>query len=122
MKIIIFILGNCPIEYFDISICKTDLFNFFLIYLLLLQVTAIDAIRRFKLNETFDETVIDGRVTRTTPTREGNVIVLDQRADKSKKEKDTKMVRDFRGDKMFLEMTIEGSDIVCKRVYERIDA
>ena len=86
------------------------------------QVTVIDAIRRFKLNETFDETVIDGRVTRTTPTREGNVIVLDQRADKSKKEKDTKMVRDFRGDKMFLDMTIEGSDIVCKRVYERIVA
>ena len=80
------------------------------------------ALRRFKLNETFEETVIDGRVTRTTPTREGNVIALDQRADKGKKEKDTRMVRDFRGDKMLLEMTIEGSDIVCKRVYERIIA
>ena len=77
-------------------------------------------IPRFKLNETFDETVIDGRVTRTTATREGNVITLDQRADKAKREKDTKMVREFLEAEMLLEMTIEGSPVVCKRVYERV--
>ena len=38
--------------------------------------------------------------------------------DKLRKEKDSRMVRDFQGDTMFMQLIVD--DVVCKRVYERI--
>ena len=38
--------------------------------------------QKFRLNETFEETTLDGRVVKTTPTRCGNVLVLDQEGTK----------------------------------------
>ncbi len=43
---------------------------------------------------------------------------LSTSGDKSKKEKDSTMIRDFRGDRFFMQLTVD--DVVCNRVYERI--
>merc|ERR1712079_4602 len=72
----------------------------------------------FRLNEEFDETTVDGSVTKTTPTRKGNFLSLEQKGNKEKGEKDTRMTRDFQGDVFYMEIWVE--DTVCKRVYERI--
>eukprot|EP00095_Tigriopus_kingsejongensis_P000789 maker-scaffold67_size430214-snap-gene-3.37 protein:Tk00789 transcript:maker-scaffold67_size430214-snap-gene-3.37-mRNA-1 annotation:"nucleosome assembly protein 1-like 1-like" len=73
---------------------------------------------RFKLNETFVEATLDGRNTQTFPTRQGNVIHLDQIGDSKKKEKDSVMTRDFQGDVMYMELIV--GKTISKRVYERI--
>ncbi len=50
--------------------------------------------------------------------RNGNVLSLDQKGDAGRKEKDSTMVRDFKGDKFLMEMTVD--DVVCKRTYQKI--
>ncbi len=72
---------------------------------------------KFRLGEEFEETTIDGRVTRTLATRDGNVLTLEQKATK-RAEMDSRMVRAFRGNRMDMEMSVEGA--VCRRIYERI--
>ena len=71
---------------------------------------------------------MDGRITDTTPIRDKNVITLNQKGNQSKKEKDTKMVREFQRspavsldgpyDLMLLKMQVD--DVICNRVYTRI--
>lgn len=72
----------------------------------------------FQLGIPFDEPTLDGRVTKTTASRLGNVLTLDQKGDPAKHEKDSKMIRDFQGDSMYMSLIVE--DVVCKRVYQRI--
>ena len=72
----------------------------------------------FRLNETFTEDTIDGRKTQTTPTREGNFLMLDQKGDKSRGEKDSVMTRDLVGDTIKMELIVD--NIVCTRIYKRI--
>ena len=86
---------------------------------------------KFYIGKTFSEATIDGRITDTTPIRNGNVITLDQKGNPSRKEKDTQMIREFVRsnedaagnvnepfDKMLLTMQVD--DVICKRVYTRI--
>ena len=73
---------------------------------------------KFKLGEAFSETTLDGRVAQTVACRDGDVLILDQRGNKAKGEKDSKMIRDFKGDMMYMQLIAEG--VVCKRVYKRI--
>ncbi len=91
---------------------------------------------RFKLEQPFPETTLDGRVTQTVATRVGDVITLNQKGsfsafrvlrfpaapfilgDPTKREKDTQMIRDFQGDDMFMELIV--GEIVCRRHYRRI--
>ena len=40
---------------------------------------------QFRLNEEFDETTIDGRVTKTIPTRNGNFLSLEQKGNITQK-------------------------------------
>ena len=83
---------------------------------------------KFYLGKTFSEATIDGRVTDTTPIRNKNIITLDQKGNPSKKEKDTKMVREFvRSDEVaqdgsfdLMLLTMQVDDVICKRVYTRI--
>lgn len=70
----------------------------------------------FTLNEMFLEDTIDGRRTETTPTREGNLLVLDQRGQRG--EKDSLMTREVDGDIMTMKLIV--GDVVCTRVYKRI--
>ena len=74
---------------------------------------------QFRLNEVFSEPTLDGRVTQTMPTREGNVLTLVQKGDPSKKEKDSKIIRDFQGDTMYMQLIVD--NVVCKRIYQRIN-
>ncbi len=46
---------------------------------------------KFKLGETFKESTMDGRVTDSVASREGNVITLIQTGNKGRKEKDSKL-------------------------------
>jgi len=73
---------------------------------------------RFRLNEPFPEQTPDGRNTQTIAERSGNVLTLLQKGDKSRGELDSKMIRDFQGDVMLMELT--AGEAICKRVYKRI--
>ena len=73
----------------------------------------------FKLNEPFIEDTIDGRKTQTIPTRDGNLLKLDQKGDKSKGEKDSVMTRDLVGDVITMKLIVD--NVVCTRIYKRID-
>ena len=90
---------------------------------------------KFVLGEVFPEATVDGRITQTMPTLEGNVLTLDQVGDPSKQEKSTKMVREFThqhdtssnnnpkhddGPFDFMLLTMEVDSVICKRVYTRI--
>ena len=70
----------------------------------------------FTLNKTFLEDTIDGRRTETTPTREGNLLVLDQRGQRG--EQDSVMTRQVDGDIMTMKLIV--GDVVCTRIYKRI--
>ena len=72
----------------------------------------------FTLGVPFREETLDGRLTWTTATRVGNVLTLDQQGDPSKRELNSKQIRDFNGDKMLMSLIVE--DIVCFRHYEKI--
>ena len=72
----------------------------------------------FHLNETFTEDVIDGRKTQTTATRTGNLLVLDQKGDKSKGEKDSVMTREVIGDVMTMKLIVD--NVTCVRIYKRL--
>jgi hypothetical protein len=37
--------------------------------------------QKFRLKQAFEETTMDGRIVRTTASRKGDVLVLDQRGD-----------------------------------------
>ena len=84
---------------------------------------------KFYIGKTFSESTIDGRVTETTPIRNGNVITLDQKGNPSRKEKDTQMVREFvrsedapsNGPFDLMLLTMQVDNVVCKRVYTRIN-
>ena len=84
---------------------------------------------KFYIGKTFSESTIDGRVTETTPIRNGNVIILDQKGNPSRKEKDTQMVREFvrsedapsNGPFDLMLLTMQVDNVVCKRVYTRIN-
>lgn len=70
----------------------------------------------FKLDQKFLEDTIDGRKTETTPTRNGNLLVLDQRGQKG--DKDSKMTRELEGDVMIMKLFVD--DVICTRIYKRI--
>ena len=70
----------------------------------------------FKLNEPFTEDTIDGRKTQTTPTREGNLLKLEQKGNKG--EKDSVMTRQCDGDIITMKLIVD--NIVCTRIYKRI--
>ena len=70
----------------------------------------------FTLNKMFLEDTIDGRRTETTPTREGNLLVLDQRGQRG--EQDSVMTRQVDGDIMTMKLIV--GDVVCTRIYKRI--
>jgi len=72
----------------------------------------------FHLNEPFTEDTIDGRKTETTATRTGNLLVLDQKADASKGEKNTVMTREVDGDLMTTKLIVD--NITCIRIYKRM--
>ena len=74
---------------------------------------------KFKLNEPFTEDTIDGRKTQTIPTRDGNLLKLDQKGDKSRGEKDSVMTRDLVGDVITMKLIVD--NVVCTRIYKRID-
>ncbi|XP_037777785.1 sodium/calcium exchanger regulatory protein 1-like [Penaeus monodon] len=74
---------------------------------------------KFKLGEEFEETTADGRVVKSTITLDGNKLVHKQVGDKEKKEKDSELLREFTDDKMLMECKVD--DIVCKRVYSRLE-
>merc|ERR1712045_521115 len=70
----------------------------------------------FKLNEPFIEDTIDGRKTQTIPTRDGNLLKLYQKGDKSKGEKDSVMTRDLVGDVITMKLIVD--NVVCTRIYK----
>jgi len=72
----------------------------------------------FNLDEPFSEDTIDGRRTQTTATRTGNLLVLDQKGDKEKGEKDSVMTREVKGDLMTMKLIVD--NITCVRVYKRM--
>ena len=105
--------------------------NFFSAYTIRTETTVRTTEIKFYIGKTFSEATIDGRITDTTPIRNGNVITLDQKGNPSRKEKDTQMIREFVRsnedtvdnvnepfDKMLLTMQVD--DVICKRVYTRI--
>jgi len=71
----------------------------------------------FRLGEPFIEDTLDGRKANTTATREGNLLTLTQRGNPG--EKDTVMTREVIGDTLKMELIVE--DIVCTRIYKRIE-
>ena len=62
------------------------------------------------------EDTIDGRKRMTTPTRNGNLLLLEQKGNKG--EKDSKMTREVDGDTMLMKLIVD--DTVCTRIYKRI--
>jgi len=72
----------------------------------------------FHLNQTFTEDVIDGRKTQTTATRTGNLLVLDQKGDRSRGEKDSVMTREVEGDIMTMKLIVD--NVTCVRIYKRM--
>lgn len=72
----------------------------------------------FSLGVPFQEETLDGRITSTIASRIGNVLTLDQKGDPTKKEMDSKQIRDFQGDKMM--MSLVAQDVVCFRYYEKV--
>lgn len=72
----------------------------------------------FRLNETFTEDVIDGRKTQTTATRTGNLLVLDQKGDKTRGDKDSVMTREVEEDLMTMKLMVD--NVTCVRIYKRM--
>ena len=80
------------------------------------------------MGEMFSEETIDGRLTVTTPIRNGNIIIFDQKGSIGRNEKDTQMVREFTRsadaspngpfDLMLITMLVD--DVVCRRSFTRI--
>ena len=70
----------------------------------------------FRLDEIFLEDTIDGRKTKTTPTRVGNLLTLDQKGQSG--EKDSVMTREVEGDLLTMQLIV--GDVVCTRIYKRI--
>ena len=103
--------------------------NQFLGYTIRTETTVRTTEIKFYIGKTFSESTIDGRVTETTPIRNGNVITLDQKGNPSRKEKDTQMVREFvrsedassNGPFDLMLLTMQVDNVVCKRVYTRIN-
>ena len=103
--------------------------NQFLGYTIRTETTVRTTEIKFYIGKTFSESTIDGRVTETTPIRNGNVITLDQKGNPSRKEKDTQMVREFvrseeapsNGPFDLMLLTTQVDNVICKRVYTRIN-
>nr|ADY80038.1 fatty acid binding protein [Procambarus clarkii] len=74
---------------------------------------------KFKLGEEFEETTADGRNVKSTITLEGNKMIHNQKGDEEKKEKSSVLTREFTETEMLMECKVD--DIVCKRVYKRLD-
>ncbi|XP_050719262.1 sodium/calcium exchanger regulatory protein 1-like [Eriocheir sinensis] len=74
---------------------------------------------KFKLGEEFEETTADGRNVKSTITIEGNKMTHKQTGDKKKEEKDSVITREFTDTELIAECKVD--DIVCKRVYKRLD-
>ncbi|XP_045595143.1 sodium/calcium exchanger regulatory protein 1 [Procambarus clarkii] len=74
---------------------------------------------KFKLGEEFEETTADGRNVKSTITLEGNKMIHNQKGDEEKKEKSSVLTREFTDTEMLMECKVD--DIVCKRVYKRLD-
>ncbi|XP_051730990.1 fatty acid-binding protein, brain-like [Ctenopharyngodon idella] len=67
----------------------------------------------FKLGEEFDETTADDKQVKSTVTLEGESLVHVQRWD----DKETKIVREIKDDKMITTLIFEGVQAVC--TYEK---
>ena len=101
----------------------------FLGYTIRTETTVRTTEIKFYIGKTFSESTIDGRVTDTTPIRDGNVITLDQKGNPSRKEKDTQMIREFVRSKEaskdgpfdLMLLTMQVDDVICKRVYTRVN-
>ena len=108
---------------------NSTLFYDFLGYTIRTETTVRTTEIKFFIGKTFSESTIDGRVTDTTPIRDGNVITLDQKGNPSRKEKDTKMIREFVRSKEaskdgpfdLMLLTMQVDDVICKRVYTRVN-
>ena len=108
---------------------NSSLFYDFLGYTIRTETTVRTTEIKFYIGKTFSESTIDGRVTDTTPIRDGNVITLDQKGNPSRKEKDTQMIREFVRSKEasqdgpfdLMLLTMQVDDVICKRVYTRVN-
>ena len=108
---------------------NSTLFYDFLGYTIRTETTVRTTEIKFFIGKTFSESTIDGRVTDTTPIRDGNVITLDQKGNPSRKEKDTQMIREFVRSKEaskdgpfdLMLLTMQVDDVICKRVYTRVN-
>lgn len=67
----------------------------------------------FKLGEEFEEKRMDGVITNTVVTKEGNKLVQKQEADPP-----VEITREFTGDKLIT--TCKCKDVVCVREYKKV--
>ena len=74
---------------------------------------------RFKLDEKFDETTIDGREYESIMRVEDNTFVCLQKP-KKKEQKSVLVVREFSSEGCTMTMGIVGKEIVCTQHFKRI--
>ena len=75
---------------------------------------------KFKLNEEFDEKSPDGRDVKAKVTKEGDSFISIQNAVKEG-EKSTKIVWEFKSDRVIQTSTIVGCDLVCTQVFKKCE-
>ena len=74
----------------------------------------------FKLNEEFEEKSFDGRDVKAKVTKEGDSFISIQNAVKEG-EKSTKIIWEFKGDKVIQTSTIVGCDLICTQVFKKCE-
>lgn len=75
---------------------------------------------KFKFGEPFEEKTADGRHCETTVTMEGDKMVQTQ-IDKKQGGTNSKIERYFEGDVLLMILTADGTDIVSRREYKKVN-